>query len=384
MMIHADQGRTQGRAQGRGQDRGAAQVRGARAHDPRAAGGVFAAVCSLMLAVAMLLTGFMPVSALADETSGTESRTGSITVDYADEGAPIAGATVNLYHVADWAPNSDHNTFTPISPFSDSGKYPLDWSLLNSGGSVDYQRFANTLVGLIEKNKPSAAATAATDANGGARFSGLPKGLYLVLIDGYDDGSITCGPSYVLVALPSKSVDDADATTMDVTLEPKNDCEATPPTPPTETVRRKVVKVWKGDSAANRPGKIVVQLLQDGAVIDEVELNASNNWTHEWNDLPVGHDYQVVEKTVPDGYTVLTDRENDVITITNTHMPPVTPPTTPPDDHTPPDTPPTTPPSNTIPLLGKTGASVGIAAICAGTLGGLGLILFIRRRHKAK
>ncbi|TPF95998.1 hypothetical protein EP30_09740 [Bifidobacterium sp. UTCIF-39] len=363
MMIHADQGHTHGRAQDRGQDRGAAQARGALAHAPRAAGGVFAAVCSLMLAVAMLLTGFMPVPALADETSGTEARTGSITVDYANAGAPIAGATVNLYHVADWAPNSDRNTFTPISPFSDSGKYPLDWLLLNSGGSVDYQWFATTLVGLIERNKPSAAATATTDANGGARFSGLPKGLYLVLIDAYDDGSITCGPSYVLVALPSKPVDDADATTMDVTLEPKNDCEATPPA---ETVKRKVVKVWKGDSAANRPGKIVVQLLQDGTVIDEVELNASNNWTHEWNDLPVGHDYQVVEKTVPDGYTVLTDRENDVVTITNTY------------------TPPTTPPSNNTPLLGKTGASVGIAAICAGTLGGLGLILFIRRRHRAK
>ena len=383
MMIHADQGRTHGRAQGRGQDRGAAQARGALAHAPRAAGGVFAVVCSLVLAVAMLLTGFMPVSALADETSGAEVRTGSITVDYANAGTPIAGAKVSLYHVADWAPNSGRNTFTPVSPFNDSSSYKLEWSLLNSGGSGDYQQFATTLVGLIEKNKPTATDTATTDATGAARFAGLSKGLYLVLIDAYDDGTISCGPSYVLVALPSKSADAADAMTMGVTLEPKNDCETTPPTPPTETVKKKVVKVWKGDSAANRPGRIVVQLLKDGTVIDEVELNASNNWTHEWTDLPAGHDYQVVEKTVPDGYTVLMDRENDVVTITNTYTPPSTPPT-PPDDHTPPSTPPTTPPSSNVPPIGETGSNVVVAAIGAGVLGGLGLILLMHRRRKAR
>ena len=353
-MIHATHGRNQGRD---------AAVLDVREHPMRS---IFAAVCSLVLAFAMCLMGLTPAPAFADDASAIAAENGSITVNYVDGDTPIAGATVNLYHVADWAPNSDRNTFTPVSPFADSGKYPLDWLLLNSGGSGDYQQFATTLVGLIEKNKPTATDTATTDATGAARFAGLPKGLYLVLIDAYNDGAISCGPSYVLVALPSKSADDANAMTMDVTLEPKNDCETTPPTPPTETVKKKVVKVWKGDSAANRPSKIVVQLLKDGTVIDEAELNASNNWTHEWNDLPVGHDYQVVEKTVPDGYTVLTDRENDVVTITNTHMPPATPP------------------SNNVPPIGETGSNVAVAAIGAGVLGGLGLILFIRRRHKAK
>ena len=362
-MIHATHGRDQGRD---------VAVLDVREHPMRTVRmrSVFAAVCSLVLAFAMCLMGLTPIPAFADDVSAIAAESGSITVNYVDGDTPIAGAKVSLYHVADWAPNSDRDTFTPVSPFADSGKYPLDWSLLNSGGSGDYQQFATTLVGLIEKNKPAATDTAATDAAGGARFSGLLKGLYLVLIDAYDDGSISCGPSYVLVALPSKSADAADAMTMDVALEPKNDCETTPPTPPTETVKKKVVKVWKGDSAANRPGKIVVQLLQDGTVIDEVELNASNNWTHEWTDLPAGHDYQVVEKTVPDGYTVLMDRENDVITITNTY--------------TPPSTPPATPPSSNVPPIGETGSNVVVAAIGAGVLGGLGLILLMHRRRKAR
>ncbi|TPF92137.1 hypothetical protein BG22_09845 [Bifidobacterium sp. UTBIF-78] len=374
-MIHATHGRDQGRD---------AVVLDVRERPMRTVRSIFAAVCSLVLAFAMCLMGLTPAPAFADDASAIAAENGSITVNYVDGDMPIVGAKVSLYHVADWAPNSDRNTFTPVSPFSDSSNYKLDWSLLNSGGSGDYQQFATTLVGLIEKNKPTATETATTDANGAAQFTDLTKGLYLVLIDAYDDGTISCGPSYVLVALPSKSADAADAMTMDVTLEPKNDCETTPPTPPTETVKKKVVKVWKGDSAANRPGKIVVQLLQDGTVIDEVELNASNNWTHEWTDLPAGHDYQVVEKTVPDGYTVLMDRENDVITITNTYTPPVTPPTTPPDDHTPPSTPPTTPPNNNVPPIGETGSNVAVAAIGAGVLGGLGLILLMHRRRKAR
>ena len=375
-MIHATHGRNRGRD---------VAVLDVREHPMRTVRmrSVFAAVCSLVLAFAMCLMGLTPVPAFADDASAVSTENGSITVNYVDGDTPIAGAKVNLYHVADWAPNSDQNTFAPVNPFADSGKYPLNWSLLNNGSSGDYQQFATTLVGLIEKNKPAATGTAATDANGSARFANLPKGLYLVLIDAYNDGTISCGPSYVLVALPSKSADDANATTMGVTLEPKNDCETTPPTPPTETVKKKVVKVWKGDSAANRPGKIVVQLLKGGTVIDEVELNASNNWTHEWTDLPAGHDYQVIEKTVPDGYTVLMDRENDVITITNTYTPPETPPT-PPDDHTPPTTPPTTPPSNNTPPIGETGSNVVIAAIGAGVLGGLGLILLMHRRRKAR
>lgn len=375
-MIHATHGRDQGRD---------VAVLDVREHPMRTVRmrSVFAAVCSLVLAFAMCLMGLTPIPAFADDASAVSAGSGSITVNYVDGDTPIAGAKVSLYHVADWAPNSDRNTFAPVSPFNDSSSYKLDWSLLNSGGSGDYQQFATTLVGLIEKNKPAATDTAATDAAGAARFAGLPKGLYLVLIDAYDDGTISCGPSYVLVALPSKSADAADAMTMGVTLEPKNDCETTPPTPPTETVKKKVVKVWKGDSAANRPGKIVVQLLQDGTVVDEVELNASNNWTHEWTDLPAGHDYQVVEKTVPDGYTVLMDRENDVVTITNTYTPPSTPPT-PPDDHTPPTNPPTTPPSSNVPPIGETGSNVVVAAIGAGVLGGLGLILLMHRRRKAR
>ena len=326
---------------------------GVRAHASRAAGNVFAAVCSLMLAVATLLLGVAPASALADETAGAEARTGSITMEYRNGDAPITGAKAGLYHVADWSAHSGGNTFTPVDPFGADDGYDVDWSLLNGGDSSQYRVFAQTLAGLIAKHQPSATASALTDADGSARFADLPKGLYLVLIGSYRDDAIVCGPSYALVALPSRTADGEDLT-MDVTLEPKNDCETTP----AETVNRKVVKVWKGDSASNRPNGIVVQLLKDGTVIDEARLDPSNGWSHEWTGLEDGHDYQTVEKTVPEGYTVLTDRENDVVTITNTH--------------TPPDT------------IGKTGSNAAVALVCAGAFGGLGVTLLVRRRHRIR
>lgn len=344
----------------------------------RWAGNALATICALVLAFAMCMAGLVAVpSAVADETATTVDETGSITVDYKYGDDPIAGAKVNLYHVANW---SDASSFTPTESFKDAQGSEYSWNIANATATT-FRTFAAALSGYIDSHSIKADESMNTSSEGQAIFGDSAKGLYLVRIDAYSDDNITCGSSYALVAVPSKYGSNVD-TDLKVLLSPKNDCKpnTTPPTPPTETVKKKVVKVWKGDADAKRPSKVVVQLLQDGKVIDEVELNASNNWTHEWTNLPAGHEYQAVEKTVPDNYTVLVDRENDVITITNTYTPP-TPPT-PPGDHNPPSD--NTPPSKKTPPIGETGSNVVIAAICAGVLGGLGVILLVHRKRKAK
>ncbi|WP_156103672.1 Cna B-type domain-containing protein [Bifidobacterium biavatii] len=341
---------------GHGTDRGC----GVRALGARWVTSVLAAVCSL----ALFVTGFavvFPVStAYAEDT-------GSITVNYQDDDAPVPGAKTHLYHVADW--NDANNGFTPMSQFKE---YSVDWNVYGTD-SETFRQLAETLAGYISRDNLKSQADHITDSTGLAVFNGLSRGLYLVTVDAYDGDSLTCKPSATLVVLPS------DSGSMDVTLQPKTECsprETPPPTPPTEKkVKKKVTKVWKNDTEANRPSKVIVQLLQDGKVYKEAELNADNDWTYEWSDLPAGHEYRIVEKTVAEHYTVLVDRETDETIITNTYNPPPNPP----KKKTPP---PSTPPSRTPPA--ETGSNVTTAAACAIGLSGAGLaVLRVRRKHKS-
>ena len=95
-----------------------------------------------------------------------------------------------------------------------------------------------------------------------------------------------------------------------------------------EKTKYTVKKEWS--DPANHPGSIKIQLKQDGkAYGDKVTLNESNNWSHEYTDLPKykkdgsKYEYSVEEDAVP-GYestqTELKDSDGKVIgsKITNT------------------------------------------------------------------
>lgn len=103
-----------------------------------------------------------------------------------------------------------------------------------------------------------------------------------------------------------------------------------------ETISKKVVKKWvdNNDQDHIRPTSIKVQLYKTvgevkEAVEGKVTLNASNNWTKTWNNLPKYENgtriiYSVEEDEV-DQYTVSYSAENyfvvNTITITNAHIP---------------------------------------------------------------
>ena len=76
---------------------------------------------------------------------------------------------------------------------------------------------------------------------------------------------------------------------------------------------------WEdGGHEAERPESIVVQLLCGGKVYDTVTLSQDNSWRYQWENLSAGCAWSVVEKTVPDGYTVTVDRQGLTFLVTNT------------------------------------------------------------------
>ena len=101
------------------------------------------------------------------------------------------------------------------------------------------------------------------------------------------------------------------------------------------TVSRTVKKFWNDADNKDklRPESVKIQLMADGSALGEtVTLNAENQWTYTWNDLPQMSqgkeiDYTAKEVEVPGGYTV--SYSEDTFTITNTHTPTPTKPTKP-------------------------------------------------------
>ena len=85
-----------------------------------------------------------------------------------------------------------------------------------------------------------------------------------------------------------------------------------------ETVTVSGTKTWVGDTEADRPQSIIVNLLANGEVIDETEVTKETQWTYSFGDLPKYKAGDEIEYTVQeeevDGYTVSYDGFN----ITNT------------------------------------------------------------------
>ena len=170
--------------------------------------------------------------------------------------------------------------------------------------------------------------------------------------------------------------------------------------PPTTEVS--VNKVWKSfdgkdlDPALTMPVK--VQLMEStggekSPVGDPVELNSENGWKHTFTGLPLtksidGKQVDIaysVEELEVDGYTsIVTGNARDGFTITNTQIPPQTPPTPPTPPATPPTppTPPATPPVPEKPRLPlpRTGTEVGAAAALAIALMAVGVAIVRRRK----
>ena len=96
-----------------------------------------------------------------------------------------------------------------------------------------------------------------------------------------------------------------------------------------EVISKVVKKLWEDsdNQDGTRPNKIDVTLFKKvngiKQAIDTVELNESNNWTKEWNNLPKYENGKeiiyTVEETVPNGYEA--EYSDDTFTITNKYTP---------------------------------------------------------------
>lgn len=88
-----------------------------------------------------------------------------------------------------------------------------------------------------------------------------------------------------------------------------------------------VEKIWKEDREVDRPEQLNVRLLgEDGEVIEEIALNAENEWKGVFKEVPVYKDGQKIKYTVEEaevrGYTGEIKETDTGFEIINTKIPP--------------------------------------------------------------
>ena len=263
------------------------------------------------------------------------SQAASLTVHAETaEGKAIKDLTFTLYKAADLT--SATNTDVQFDVTEAFAKFAENTELkvITNASEVeesDWADAATTLDGIVRnavaEGTEFVKVSAVTDQDGNASFTAfadgtpLGDGLYLMLADytGSEYKKVEVKP--VFLTVPQLS-EDMTEWIYDVKVSAK----VTAVTELPKTTKIGVRKIWMGDDSAEdsakRPTSIVVRLLDNGTAVDEVTLDASNKWAHEWDGLDPAKTWSVMEKAVPDGYTTTSTEETQdgvrTILITNT------------------------------------------------------------------
>ena len=83
------------------------------------------------------------------------------------------------------------------------------------------------------------------------------------------------------------------------------------------------MKLWKDSGhTENRPEGITVDIFRNGILHDTQVLNDSNNWVYAWQDADGKGVWTVAEKDVPESYSVVVAKKENIFNIVNTYDPP--------------------------------------------------------------
>lgn len=254
-------------------------------------------LCIVALFLAVLVS-IVPHSFTAAAFS---QDSGSITIQLAEGLTDEAIFTVpfRLYQVAKVYQNQNGVDFRLVSPY-DSANVKVE-DLQDATSAVHLAYFAQS------RNLPYQEVS--TNQEGTAVFHSLDLGLYLAVPMIRETDEFSVAP--FMVYLPT--YDSVNQTyNYNVTAYPKtyrvNDTQE-------DTTYLRVSKKW--DTIGEHPDSVTAVLLRDLQEYETVELNEGNNWQYQWENLSKNHVWNVVEKQVPNGYTVRYTTTSNTVTIIN-------------------------------------------------------------------
>lgn len=255
------------------------------------------------LAALVLLACALAVTAVAQTID--QDRESTLTLSFGGSGEGFPEVEFSLYRVAALTEEGEY------ALTDDFAQYPVSLEDLDSSG---LRSLAQTLDAYVARDTLTPLLSQETGEDGMVSFDGLSPGLYLILGESYTQDNTVYTPSPMLFYLSGQGED--GGWEYEVTASCKFDQEEITDA----TVSRKVQKVWKDSgNQSKRPEMVLVQLLENGAVVDTVALSEENNWEYTWEGLDASSRWQVAETSVPDGYTVTVTQEGTLFVVTNTY-----------------------------------------------------------------
>ena len=228
-------------------------------------------------------------------------QTGSIRLNY----SAVDNAEFKVYRAGEITDNWE---FVLTGAFQD---IPADLNDLDTEAMTE---LSETLAAYAAADGIEPDYSGRTDENGQVVFEGLTKGLYLIIGESVIWDGMRYDPVPFLLTVPSQDAEGAwnYQTEADVKYETS--------VPEKEETEYKVVKYWVGDGSGNaRPVQITVDILRDGILYDTQTLTAENNWSYSWTAEDNGSVWQVVEREIPEHYTVKVEKNKTMFLLTNTY-----------------------------------------------------------------
>lgn len=274
---------------------------------------------AVLSALFLLLCCALPVLAAPQLPQGEAT----LQVKLAYDNQPLPGVTVTLHRVADISEVSPWITFTLSGKFATC---PVKLEDLDSDG---WATAAFTLANYAGADNIPPDATATTGADGCAQFDKLEQGLYLVQAAQYGNGRYRYMAAPTLLELPSYNesthqweLNAEVEMKVERTQKPEEPGPDTPSDKPSEPgtpagASLSVHKVWNSGTA-EQPESVTVEVVTEGKSVANAQLTAATGWCHTFTGLDSSKQYSVVERGVPQGYTVTISTGSDGYIITNT------------------------------------------------------------------
>lgn len=229
-----------------------------------------------------LIVVFISVFASTDFSLANDGEDCSMTIVYSGEKGPISGSTFSIWHVGSLDKDGNLNINGQFSI------YPLNFHQTEAGG---WRTLADTLEAYILRDRVPALNKKTTDLNGRLSFTELPQGLYLLAGERTEVDDFSYTPEPMFIFLP---IENEGGVNNDAIIEPKKDVVASTHE---NKITVSVIKVWNdGESTADRPRAIEIELFCDGEKYDSAVLDRSCNWRANWEELDSSKKWTVTEK----------------------------------------------------------------------------------------
>lgn len=265
-------------------------------------------IIAFVLCFCLLL---MPCQVQAASTSDAKEpisadRDCSLSISCCNDGTPFSALPVKLYKIADVSADYQY-TLTPSFEKSNL--------ILNGIQTVgEWKVICSTLEAYILAYGVTADFNAVTDTEGKASFDSLKPGLYLAITDRVIQNETTYVFDSSVIALPGLNADGLWQYHLDVTAK----SELIPPSED-DKIELKVLKLWKGDNGSlTRPATVEIEIFRNGTSYQTVTLSEDNRWTYTWSAKNDGSDWKVIERNIPQGYTMTIEERQTSFVLTNT------------------------------------------------------------------